>query len=205
MLSKIFKALATWYLAHMTYTSIIMLMFIESTFFPLPSEIVIPPAVFKGSLNVFLIVICATTGAILGSLFNYYFALILGRKLLYAFADSKIGHLFFLTREKLEKAENYFDRHGKSSTFIGRLVPGIRHLISIPAGLAKMNIKHFILYTALGSFLWHSILAGLAYVLYINNITRMFEKYSKELSWTLLGVGIVFVIYLIVRFIKKRE
>jgi len=101
------------------------------------------------------------------------------------------------------KAEAYFDNHGKGSTFIGRLVPGIRHLISIPAGLAKMNFKQFILFTAIGSTLWHSILAALSYFLYSQK--DLFDKYMKEISWVLLFAGICFVVFLVVRFIKKKE
>jgi membrane protein DedA with SNARE-associated domain len=205
MISKFITNIVAWYVANMTYSTITLLMFIESTFIPLPSELIIPPAVFNGTLNVFLIVIFATIGAVLGSTFNYFLSYFLGRKILYSFADSKIGHLMFLSSAKLEKAETYFNRHGNSSTFVGRLVPGIRHLISIPAGLAKMNFKNFILYTAMGSFIWHSVLAAISYFLYINNITYLFEKYDKQISNLLIGLGILFVIYLIIRYFKKKD
>ena len=201
-----FQSLADWYMSHMNYITIMLLMAIESSFVPLPSEIVIPPAAWKaasGDLNVFMVVLFATLGAMIGASFNYFMSVWLGRPIVYAFAESKVGHLFFLTKEKVQKAEAYFDVHGKSSTFIGRLVPGIRHLISIPAGLAKMDFKQFILFTALGSTLWHSILAALSYFLYSQK--DLFHKYMKEISWVLLFAGLCFVVYLIIKAIRKKK
>jgi len=191
---------------NMNYVTIFLLMALESTFVPLPSEIVIPPAAWKaasGDLNVFLVVLFATAGALVGASFNYFMSLWLGRPIVYAFAESKVGKLFFLSREKVQKAEAYFDNHGKSSTFIGRLVPGIRHLISIPAGLAKMNFKQFILFTAIGSTMWHTILAALSYFLYSQK--ELFDKYMKEISYVLLIAGIIFVAYLVIRAIRKKK
>jgi membrane protein DedA with SNARE-associated domain len=167
---------------------------------------VIPPAIWKaasGELNMYLVVLFATFGAIIGATFNYIMARWLGRVIVYSLADSKVGKLFLLNRGKVEHAEAYFNRHGRSSTFIGRLIPGIRHLISIPAGLAKMNIKQFILYTALGSGIWHILLATLSYFLYSQQ--GLLKKYMSELSYILLAVGVVFVIYLIVRNKKGKE
>jgi membrane protein DedA with SNARE-associated domain len=181
-------------------------MALESTFVPLPSEIVIPPAAWKaasGDLNIFLVVLFATAGALVGASFNYFMSLWLGRPIVYAFAESKVGKLFFLSKEKVMNAEAYFDNHGKSSTFIGRLVPGIRHLISIPAGLAKMNFRQFILYTAIGSTIWHAILAGLSYSLYSQK--DLFDKYMKEISYGLLIAGVIFIVYLVVRAIRKKK
>ncbi|MBP7397642.1 MAG: DedA family protein, partial [Flavobacterium sp.] len=141
---SIIQEVEQWYDANMNYTNITILMTIESSFIPFPSEIVIPPAAYVASkpesdLNIFLVVLFGTLGAIIGALINYYLALWLGRPIIYKFADSKLGHLCLLSSEKIKKAEDYFNDHGKVSTFIGRLVPGIRQLISIPAGLAKMN------------------------------------------------------------------
>jgi membrane protein DedA with SNARE-associated domain len=203
---EFFQSLADWYMNNMNYVTIFLLMALESTFVPLPSEIVIPPAAWKaasGDLNVFLVVLFATAGALVGASFNYFMSLWLGRPIVYAFAESKVGHLFLLSKEKVMKAEAYFDNHGKSSTFIGRLVPGIRHLISIPAGLAKMNFKQFILFTFIGSTLWHSILAALSYFLYSQK--DLFNKYMKEISYVLLFAGICFVVFLVVRYIRKKE
>jgi membrane protein DedA with SNARE-associated domain len=204
---EFFQSLATWYMEHMNYFTITLLMAIESSFVPLPSEIVIPPAVWQalrtGELNVFLVVFFATLGAIIGAMFNYLMARWLGRVIVYSFAESKIGKLFFLNQAKVEHAEAYFNQHGKSSTFIGRLVPGIRHLISIPAGLAKMNIKQFVLFTAFGSLSWHILLATLSYFLYTKQDLLM--KYMHELSLVLLGLGIIFIGYLIWKSKKKKE
>ncbi len=202
-----FQSLADWYMSHMNYFTITLLMAIESSFVPLPSEVVIPPAIWQalktGDLNVYLVVVFATIGAIIGALFNYLMARWLGRVIVYSFAESRVGKMFFLNQAKVEHAEAYFNRHGRSSTFIGRLIPGIRHLISIPAGLAKMNIKQFILYTAMGSAIWHIILAALSYYLYSQQDLLM--KYMHELSYILLACGAVFVGYLVWKYKRKKE
>ncbi len=203
---EFFQSLADWYMNNMNYFTITLLMAIESSFVPLPSEIVIPPAVWKaasGELNVYLVVLFATFGAIIGAMFNYVMARWLGRVIVYGFAESRVGKLFLLNQSKVEHAEAYFIRHGRSSTFIGRLIPGIRHLISIPAGLAKMNVKQFVLYTAMGSAIWHTILAALSYYLYSQQ--DLLKKYMSELSYGLLFLGVIFVLYLIVKYRKKKE
>ena len=159
---EFFQTLFDWYMANLNYFTIALLMAIESTFLPLPSEVVVPFAAYKaaqGDLNVFLVVLFGTIGALCGSLINYTLAYYLGRPLVYRFAESGIGRLFLLSKEKIEHAENYFIRNGRTSTFIGRLVPGIRHLISIPAGLAKMNLRDFMLFTFVGAGIWNIILA----------------------------------------------
>lgn len=202
-----FQTLADWYMSHMNYLTIVMLMAIESSFVPLPSEIVIPPAIWHalktGDLNIYLVVVFATIGAAIGALFNYVMARWLGRVIVYGFAESKVGKLFFLNQAKIEHAEAYFNRHGRSSTFIGRLIPGIRHLISIPAGLAKMDVKQFVLYTALGSAIWHTLLAVLSYYLYSQQDLLM--KYMHELSYLLFGMGAMFVVYLVWKYKRKKE
>jgi membrane protein DedA with SNARE-associated domain len=206
MLKELFSTIIDWYLAHMNYGTITLLMAIESSFVPLPSELVIPPAAWKaaqGGLNIYLVVFFSTLGAILGALFNYFFALTLGRAIIYAFSESRLGKLFFLSKAKIENAEAYFVRHGNSSTLIGRLVPGVRHLISLPAGLARMNLRNFILFTLIGSTLWHSILAALGYFLYSQK--ELLDKYFSELSWILIALGVGFGIYLLFRFLKKHE
>ncbi len=203
---EFFKSLAEWYMQNMNYFTITLLMAIESSFVPLPSEVVIPPAIWKaasGELNMYLVVLFATIGAVIGAMFNYVMARWLGRAIVYSLAESRVGKLFLLNQAKVEHAEAYFNRHGRSSTFIGRLIPGIRHLISIPAGLAKMNVKQFVLYTALGSAIWHIILAVLSYYLYQQQ--DMLYKYMHELSYILLAVGGMFVIYLIWKYKKKKE
>lgn len=203
---EIFQSIADWYMNNMNYWTIILLMAIESSFIPFPSEIVIPPAAWKaasGGLNIYLVVLSATFGALIGAIINYYLALWLGRTIVYSFADSRIGRMCLLSRDKVEKAEAYFVKHGKSSTFIGRLVPGIRQLISIPAGLARMNLKQFILFTLLGSTIWHIVLAALSYFLYSQK--ELFDRYMNELKWGLLVIGVGFVIFLIIRYLKKKE
>jgi membrane protein DedA with SNARE-associated domain len=172
-------------------------MLVESTFLPLPSEVVIPFAAYKaaqGDLNVFGVVIFGTVGALTGSLINYTLAFYLGRPIVYKFAESKVGRLFLLSKEKVEHAENYFIRNGKTSTFIGRLVPGIRHLISIPAGLAKMDLRSFMLYTFIGAGIWNIILAIIGYYIY-----DLRDKIFPYLDNVLYFLGAVFVIYLVIK------
>jgi membrane protein DedA with SNARE-associated domain len=200
---ELFHTLLNWYMANLNYFTIALLMLIESTFLPLPSEVVIPFAAYKaaqGHLNVFLVVAFGTFGALVGSLINYTLAYYLGRPLVYGFADSKAGHLFLLSKEKILHAEDYFIRNGKSSTFIGRLVPGIRHLISIPAGLAKMNLRDFIMYTFIGAFLWNIILAVIGFYMY-----GISEKIFPYLDKILYVLGGVFVVYLVFRAVKSRK
>jgi len=203
---EFFQSLADWYMNNINYFTITLLMAIESSFVPLPSEIVIPPAIWKaasGELSIPLVIMFATLGAIIGAMFNYLMARWLGRVIVYSFAESKVGRICMLNKHKVEHAEAYFILHGRSSTFIGRLIPGIRHLISIPAGLAKMNIGQFVLYTALGSGIWHTILAILSYSLYSHQ--ELLKKYMSEVSYVLLAAGIVFVIYLVINNRRKKE
>ena len=198
-----------WYDENMNYGSITALMTIESSFIPFPSEVVIPPAAYvacdeNNSMNVVLVVVFGTIGAILGALINYFLSLWLGRPIIYKFADSKLGHLCLLSSEKVKKAEEYFNDHGKISTFIGRLVPGIRQLISIPAGLARMNIGSFLLYTTLGAGIWNIILALIGYL--AHGQADLIDKYNHELSIlmvALVGAGILFLI--IRHFVKKYK
>jgi membrane protein DedA with SNARE-associated domain len=200
---EFFQSLLDWYMANLNYFTIVLLMGIESTFLPLPSEVVIPFAAYKaahGDLNVFLVVIFGTIGALTGSMINYTLAYYLGRPLVYRFAESRLGKLFLLSKEKVIHAETFFIRNGKTSTFIGRLVPGIRHLISIPAGLAKMNLRDFVLYTFVGAGIWNIILAIIGYYLY-----EIREKIFPYIGHILLGLGVVFVIYLILKSRKSRK
>lgn len=157
-----------WCLDNLNYGTITLLMAIESSFIPLPSEIVIPPAAYmaaEGKMNVFLVVLSGTVGSMIGAMFNYTLAYFLGRPVIYKLANSRVGRMCLLNEHKVQKAEGFFVKNGAISTFIGRLIPGIRHLISIPAGLAKMKISTFLFYTALGSCIWSSILAIIGYSL----------------------------------------
>ena len=139
----------------------------------------------------------------MGSLINYGLSYFLGRKIVYAFANTRFARMCLLTPEKVEKAEYYFVSHGHSSTFIGRLVPVIRHLISIPAGLSKMPIKDFILYTILGAGIWNTILGALGYFLYSQQ--QLLNMYFKEISYGLLAIGGLFAVYLIFQAIYKKR
>ncbi len=198
---EFFQTLFDWYMANLNYFTIALLMAIESTFLPLPSEIVIPFAAYKagqGDLNVFIVVLAGTTGALTGSLINYTLAYYLGRPIVYKFAGSKLGKIFLLSEERVMHAEEYFIRNGKTSTFIGRLVPGVRHLISIPAGLAKMSLRDFMLYTFIGAGIWNVILAFIGYYLY-----AVREQIFPYLGHILLGIGVIFVVYLIIKARKK--
>jgi membrane protein DedA with SNARE-associated domain len=200
---EFFQTLFDWYMANLNYFTVALLMLIESTFLPLPSEVVIPFAAYKaaqGDLNVFLVVLFGTIGALCGSLINYTLSLYLGRPLVYSLADSRVGRILLLSREKVMRAEEYFRKNGKSSTFIGRLVPGIRHLISIPAGLAKMNLMDFMLYTFVGAGIWNIILSVIGYFLY-----EYSEKIFPYLDNILYVLGAGFIIYLIVRAIINRR
>jgi membrane protein DedA with SNARE-associated domain len=204
-----------WYANNMNYLSITLLMTVESSFIPFPSEIVIPPAAYVAGkedstlhatdsypINVLLIVLFGTIGALLGAIINYLLAMWLGRPIIYAFADSKVGHLCLLSSEKVKKAEDYFNDHGKVSTFVGRLIPGIRQLISIPAGLSKMNFGQFLLYTFLGAGIWNIVLALLGYI--AHGQMDLIHAYSHELSIAIMTLLAVAVIYFIAKTIIKR-
>ncbi|MBP6231308.1 MAG: DedA family protein [Paludibacteraceae bacterium] len=196
-----------WYEQNMNYYTITALMTIESSFIPFPSEIVIPPAAYIASkedspLNIVLVVVFGTLGAILGALINYYLAKWLGRKVIYSLVATKLGGWLLLSPEKVEKAEHYFNKNGSISTFIGRLIPGIRQLISIPAGLAKMNLFSFILYTTLGAGIWNIVLAVIGYA--AHGQQDLIEEYSHELSILIVLLGGVFVLFLALKLLRKR-
>jgi membrane protein DedA with SNARE-associated domain len=205
------------YLQNLNHFTVTLYMTIESTFIPLPSEIVVPPAAYQACnpaytslyvteyewFNIFLVILFATLGAILGACINYYLALLLGRPFVYWFVETKVGKLFLLDTHKIQKAENYFVKNGSISTFIGRLIPGIRHLISIPAGLAKMKLRPFIGYTALGAFLWHTILALMGY--FAHGQQEVINRYSSEISYGILALCVLFGGYVVFRVVRKKK
>jgi membrane protein DedA with SNARE-associated domain len=202
------EKLEGWYEQNMNYATITVLMTIESSFIPLPSEIVIPPAAYIASkpgsrLNIYLVVLFGTLGAIMGALLNYGLAGWLGRPLLYKLADSKAGKLFFLNSKKIENAEAYFNKNGNISTFIGRLLPGIRHLISIPAGLSRMRLSSFILFTATGALIWNITLALMGY--WAQGQMGAIMKYSHEFSIGILSLVGVGILYIAVRYFSKKS
>lgn len=203
-----------WCLDHLNYWTITLLMTIESSFIPFPSEIVVPPAAYRAAtspdMNVFLVVLFATIGADLGAIINYVLARTLGRLVIYKFADSKFGHACLLDREKVETAEKFFEKHGAVSTFVGRLIPAIRQLISIPAGLAKMHIGKFLFFTTLGAGVWNAVLATAGYflasVMPEEEMLATVTKYNDELK-IVCGVIIlaVIVFFVIKKFMKKHK
>ena len=197
-------AFIQWCLDHLNYWTITLLMAIESSFFPFPSEVVVPPAAYKaasGDLNVFLVILFATIGANIGALINYYLAYFVGRPIVYSFANSRFGHMCLISEEKVKQAEEYFDKHGALSTFIGRLIPAVRQLISIPAGLAKIKLSTFLLYTALGAGIWNTILAAIGYYLHSvvpeDQLMEKVTEYSHELGYVFIAIGVFIVGYLI--------
>ncbi len=203
--------LVQWYLDNMNYGSITLLMAIESSFIPFPSEVVVPPAAYKaaasGELNVWLVIFFATLGALIGAFINYYLAVWLGRPIVYKFANSRIGHMCLLNEQKVVKAEEFFVRYGVAATLVGRLVPAVRQLISIPAGLARMNIAKFALFTAIGAGLWNCVLAALGYFLEAvvpeEQLIATVTKYSHEIGYGIMAVVALALAYLIHKGVKK--
>ena len=202
-----------WFQAHLNYWTITLLMTIESSFIPIPSEIVVPPAAYfamqEGSnLNIFLVILFATIGAFLGATINYYLALWVGRPIVYKFANSRLGHMCLIDAEKVETAEKYFDKHGAISTFIGRLIPAVRQLISIPAGLARMKFSTFALFTTLGAGIWNAILALLGYLLSLSvpqeELLAQIEHYNSYLSIAGYALLAFIVIFLAYKGLKKK-
>ncbi|MBR6375213.1 MAG: DedA family protein [Alloprevotella sp.] len=207
-------AIVAWVLAHLSYGVVVLFMAIESSFIPFPSEVVVPPAAWKAmsdpEMNVFLVIVFATVGADLGALINYYLARWLGRPVVYRFADSRLGHMCLIDREKVEKAEKYFLDHGAVSTFFGRLVPAVRQLISIPAGLSGMPMKPFLLYTTLGAGCWNTVLALIGYGIYRftdlktpEQVVELATKYSHEIGYGILAIFFVVLAYIIYKGMKK--
>ena len=197
-----------WVLENLNYWVVFIFMAIESSFIPFPSEVIVPPAAWismhSDKMNFALVIIVATLGANVGALFNYYLAKWLGRPVIYRFANSRMGHLCLLSEEKIRYAEEYFRKHGAASTFFGRLVPAVRQLISIPAGLSGMKMGPFLLYTTLGAGLWNTVLATIGYCIYqftdlktTNDVYVLATKYSHEIGYVLLGLAVFVVAFLI--------
>lgn len=201
-----------WYDAHMNYLAVGALMTLESSFIPFPSEVVIPPAVYvaanpesAGGMKIWLVVLAGTVGALLGAIINYLLSMWLGRPIVYAFAESKVGRVLQLSREKVQRAEVYFNDHGVVSTLVGRFIPVIRQLISIPAGLARMNFGAFCIFTTIGALAWNCILALLGYLAYKAADPTVIERYSHQLSIIIVALFAAVVLFLIVRHLLKRR
>ena len=199
-------------LEQLNYLTVMFLMFIESTFIPFPSEVVVPPAAYNaaaGELNIFLVVLFATIGADLGASVNYLLAYYLGRPFIYKFANSRWGHLCLLDQQKVERSEKFLYDHGITATLIGRVIPGIRQLISIPAGLAKMNFYKFILYTTIGAGIWNSILATLGWYLHSfvpkDQLADKIDEYSTYIKIVILSALFIAVAYIVIRMILNKR
>lgn len=204
----IYDLIIDWYNAHLNYGTVALLMTVESSFIPFPSELVVPPAAYKAlqpdsGLNIALLVVAATIGALLGAFINYYLAKFLGRPIIYKFADSRVGHFFLLDGEKVAKAEQFFRDHGAISTLVGRFIPVIRQLISIPAGIAGMKLLPFTVFTAIGAITWNIILAVLGYV--AHGQQDIIQQYSHELSLGLVVLGVLFVGYMVWSALKPKK
>ncbi len=182
------------------YMGIIALMFLESSFFPFPSEVVVPPAGYlasQGEMNIWLVVACGIFGSLLGALFNYLLALWLGRPFLLRY-----GKYFFFTQERFHKVDDFFFRHGEISTFVCRLIPGIRQYISFPAGLARMNLMRFCFYTSFGASIWVVVLASIGF--FVGNNMELVNQYSKKATLALIACITIILIFYIKRYINNR-
>ena len=199
-------------LSNLNYGTILFLMLLESTVVPVPSEFVVTPAAYhaaSGQLDVCLVILFATIGADLGASINYVVALYVGRPVIYKFANSRWGKMCLLNQEKVEKSERYFDEHGIVATLTGRLIPGIRHLISIPAGLARMNYWKFLLYTTIGAGCWHAILAGLGWYLHTivpeDQLNDKISEYAEYIKLIIIALVVIAIIWFAIKtWMKKR-
>lgn len=199
-------------LSNLNYATVYFLMLLESTVVPVPSELVVAPAAYHsaaGHINIWLVILFATLGAMTGASINYLAGYYLGRPIIYKFANSRLGHLCLLNQSKVEKSEKYFDDHGMVATITGRLIPGIRHLISIPAGLAKMNYWKFLLYTTIGAGAWHAILALLGWYLHDvvpeEQLNDKILEYGEYIKVTICLVAAVALVYFIIRYLVRRH
>lgn len=200
-------------LGHLNYGTIFVLMLLESTVIPVPSELVVAPAAYHaagGNLDMWLVILFSTLGADVGATINYLAGWYLGRPIIYKFANSKWGHLCLLNQEKVEKSERYFEKHGMVATITGRLLTGIRHLISIPAGLSRMNYWKFLLYTTIGAGAWHSILAILGHYMHAfvpeEQLNEKILEYGEYIKFGLIIIVIIVCLYFLLKwYIKKKK
>ncbi len=195
------------YINTLDYKFVFLLMTLESSFVPFPSEVIVPPAAYlaqQGELCVYGVILAGILGSLAGALINYFLALYLGRIVIYRLAATKAAKFFLINPEKIERSEKFFLRYGSISTFIGRLIPVIRQLISLPAGFSRMNLKNFCFFTSLGSGIWVVILAIFGYFFGANQ--DFFELHFKEISLLAILVALLgltfFVLY---RRIKKKR
>ncbi len=197
----------------LNYWWIMLFMAIESSFIPFPSEIVIIPAAYiaynQGTMTLPMIIVMGTVGAIIGALVNYFLSMWLGRPIIHKFADTKIAHLLLIDKPGVEKAEDYFKEHGAIGTLIGRLIPAIRQLISIPAGLARMKMSTFLLCTTIGAGIWNTILALIGY--YVGQsmpeemLIETVQRYSGYVKWGLVAIVVIGLAYYIYKVVKANK
>ena len=186
----IISALTAWLvdtIGRMGYTGIVSLMFLESSFFPFPSEVVMPPAgylAWKGEMSLPLVILAGIAGSILGALFNYWIAVKLGRPFLL-----KYGKYFFVSSESIDKADKFFQKHGHVSTLVGRLLPVIRQYISLPAGIARMPMKTFLLFTTIGAGAWVIILTLAGYLL--GEHQDLLKEYLHVITLACVGLAVI--------------
>ena len=199
-------------LGNLNYGTILFLMLLESTVIPVPSELVVSPAAYHaagGNLNILLVILFATIGADMGATINYVAGYYLGRPIIYKFANSRWGKMCLLNQEKVEKSEKYFNDHGMVATITGRLIPGIRHLISIPAGLAKMTYWKFLLYTTIGAGVWNCILAALGWYLHSvvpeDQLEAKLEEYGDYIKWGIIAIVVIVAVFFVVRYYWKKK
>lgn len=199
-------------LSNLNYFTIFILMLLESTVIPVPSELVVSPAAYHaagGNLNMWLVILFATLGADAGASINYLAGYYLGRPIIYRFANSKWGRLCLLNQAKVEKSEKYFYDHGMVATITGRLIPGIRHLISIPAGLAKMKYWQFLLYTTIGAGAWNCILALLGHYLHSFVPEAQLEdkimEYGEYIKVVIMVAVVLVLLYFMIKWLVNRQ
>lgn len=213
---SVMEKLVSFCLEHLNYWTVTAFMAIESSFIPFPSEAVVPPAAWKaattGDMNIILVVLFATLGAIIGALFNYYLALTLGRPIIYRFAKSRFGHMCLIDEEKVMHAEKYFEKHGAVSTFFGRLVPAVRQLISIPAGLVRMKLGKFLLFTTLGAGAWNIVLVALGYSMkYVPGmdseaaVMAAVKEHSSTIGYVFIALALFVVAFVVYKGLKKSK
>ena len=210
------EKLVAFCLKHLNYWTVAAFMAIESSFIPFPSEAVVPPAAWKaattGDMNIILVVVFATLGAIIGALFNYYLALWLGRPIVYRFARSRFGHMCLIDEDKVMHAEKYFEKHGAVSTLFGRLVPAVRQLISIPAGLVRMKLGKFLLFTTLGAGAWNIVLATLGYSMKFvpgmdseAAVMAAVKEHSSTIGYVFIALALFVVAFVVYKGLKKSK
>lgn len=215
--SLFMAAIILWVLNHLSYWVIFVGMAIESSFIPFPSEAVVPPAAWlaqQGTLDIVLVVVVATLGADLGGLINYALAYWLGRPVIYRLAETKWAKMLLIDREAIEKSERFFRHHGVVSTLVGRLVPGVRQLISIPAGLSRMHLGKFLLYTTLGAGAWNCVLAFLGFYVIptafpdlktTEQVMDRANRYSHEIGYALIGIVGLLLAYAVYKYWRHQK